>query len=207
MSNLVSLIEGLVVNAAGQNGNAGLGNAGLGNLGGLGNVLGGLLGGGQGNQAGQGNSGGLGGSLGSVLGGLGGQNSGGQSQQSAGSGGQGKLLLILVPFVLNWIQQQGGFHKALENLSQSGLGQQVQSWVSNGENQPVQPAQLASVFPAQQVQQVAEQANTSTNEVYGTIASLMPQVVNAITANGQATGNGSSQQIQQVLGLLGGLRF
>jgi uncharacterized protein YidB (DUF937 family) len=207
MSNLVSLIEGLVVNAAGQNGNAGLGNAGLGNLGGLGNVLGGLLGGGQGNQAGQGNSGGLGGSLGSVLGGLGGQNSGGQSQQSAGSGGQGKLLLILVPFVLNWIQQQGGFHKALENLSQSGLGQQVQSWVSNGENQPVQPAQLASVFPAQQVQQVAEQANTSTNEVYGTIANLLPQVVNAITANGQATGNGSSQQIQQVLGLLGGLRF
>ena len=204
MSNLVGLIESLVVNASGQNGNSGaLGNNALGNLGGLGNVLGGLLGGSQSNQnSQQSGQGGLGGILGSVLGGV----TGGNNQQ-AGTGGQGKLLLILVPFVLNWIQQQGGFHKALENLTQSGLGQQVQSWVSNGANQPVQPAQLASVFPEQQVQQVAAQANTSTNEVYGSIASLLPQVVNAITANGQATGNGSSQQIQQVLGLLGGLKF
>lgn len=206
MSNLVSLIEGLVANAAGQNSNAGtgaLGNAGLGNLGGLGNVLGGLLGG-QGSQQSQG---GLGGVLGSVLGGVTGQNGSGQNNQPAGSGGQGKLLLILVPFVLNWIQQQGGFHKALANLTLSGLGQQVQSWVSNGENQPVQAAQLASMFPQEQVQQVAAQANTSTNEVYGSIANLLPQVVNAITANGQATGNGSSQQISQVLGMLGGLKF
>lgn len=203
MSNLTNLIQDLVVNAVTQNtasSNNNASNAG-GGLGGLGNVLSGLGGllGGQSNQSAQG--GGLGGVLGSVLGGLTGQN-----QQAAG-GGQSKLLLILIPFVLNWVQKQGGFQQALASLTQSGMGQQVQSWVSNGENQPIQPSQLASVFPEPEVEQVAAQANTSTNEVYSTIANVLPQVVNAITANGQATGNGSSQQIQQVLGMLSGLKL
>lgn len=197
MSNLTNLIQDLITNAVtsntapASNNNASAG----GGLGGLGNVLGGLLGG----QSNQGNQGGVGGMLGSVLGGLTGQN-----QQA---GGQSKLLLILIPFVLNWVQKQGGFQQALASLTQSGLGQQVQSWVSNGENQPVQPSQLAGVFPEPEVEQVAAQAGTSTNEVYSTIAAVLPQVVNAITANGQATGNGSTNQIQQVLGMLGGLKL
>jgi uncharacterized protein YidB (DUF937 family) len=201
MSNLTSLIQDLVVNAVSKNSSSSNNNASnAGGLGGLGGVLGGLLcGQAQNNQASQG---GIGGVLGSVLGGLTGQN-----QQPSAAGGQSKLLLILIPFVLNWVQQQGGFKAALGTLTQSGLGQQVQSWVSNDANQPIQPSQLASVFPEQQVQQVAAQANTSTNEVYSTIATLLPQVVNAITANGQIAGNGSTNQIQQVLGMLGGLKL
>lgn len=224
MSNLTNLIQGLVVNAISQqsgqsnNNNANNGNSNTGGLGGLAGVLGGLLNG-QSNHNNQnaGSSGGLGGMLGSVLGGLNGQ-SNSQNQQNSpinnqattqakGMGSQAKLLLILVPFILSWIQKQGGFHNAIKVLTQSGMGQEVQSWVSQGDNQPVDSSKLSSAFSESEVEQLASQANTSKTEVYDTIANILPQMVNAITANGQVEGNGSTNQIQQVMSMLGGLKF
>ncbi len=206
MSNLTNLIQGLVVNAmTNSNGRTNNSNDGLG---GLGNILGGLLNG-QNNQA----SGNLGGMLGSVLGGLNGQNTAQQmpqrpqQSQAHGMGGQAKLLVVLVPFILAWIQKQGGFHNAIKVLTQSGLGQEAQSWVSNGNNEPVDPSKISKVFSDQDIEQVASQAHTSKSEVYNTIASILPQMVDAITANGQVKGNGSTNQIQNVMNMLGGLKF
>lgn len=211
MSNLSNLIQGLVVNAITNNGQASHqnnsnnipSNQNAGGLGSIGNILGGLLGG-QNNQT----SGNLGGMLGSVLGGLNGQNTAQQipqrpqQHQGQGMGSQAKLLVVLVPFILAWIQKQGGFHNAIKVLTQSGLGQQAQSWVANGSNEPVDPSKISTVFDDQEIEQVASQANTSKGEVYRTIANLLPQIVDAITPNGQVAGNGSTNQIQQVMSML-----
>ncbi len=220
MSNLTNLIQGLVVNAMSQHGGQGSNrpnnniNSSTGGLGGLGGVLGGLLNG-QSNHNNQstGSSGGLGGILGSVLGGLSGQNQNSNpmnnqvQNQSKGMGSQAKLLVVLVPFILAWIQKQGGFHNAVKVLTQSGLGNEVQSWVSNGSNEPVDSRKISKVFSDTDIEQVASQANTSKDDVYSTIANILPQVVDSITTNGQVQGNGSTNQIQQVMSMLSGLKF
>ena len=207
MSNLSNLIQGMLVNAIVQHSGSTNQSA---NGNGLGDILGGLLNG----QNQQNVGGGLGGMLGSVLGGLGANHSAqsnstsnATSSQPQGMNKQAKLLVVLVPFVLAWIQKQGGFHNAIKVLTQSGMGPQAQSWVSNGANEPVDSAKIATVFDDNEVEKVANQANTSKNEVYNTLADLLPQIVNSITGNGQVQGNGSTNQIQQVMNMLGGLKL
>lgn len=211
MSNLSNLIQGMLVNAVGQHSGSTNQSA---NGNGLGDILGGLLNG----QNQQNVGGGLGGMLGSVLGGLGGNHSAqsnsannsainAPNSQPQGISKQAKLLVVLIPFVLAWIQKQGGFHNAIKVLTQSGMGPQAQSWVSNGANEPVDSAKIATVFDDNEVEKVANQANTSKSEVYNTLADLLPQIVNSITGNGQVQGNGSTNQIQQVMNMLGGLKL
>lgn len=211
MSNLSDLIQGMLVNAIGQHARSTNQSA---NGNGLGNVLGGLING----QNQQNVSGGLGGMLGSVLSDLGGNQSAQNnsasnpannalSSQPHGMSKQAKLLIILVPFVLAWIQKQGGFHNAIKVLTRSGLGNEVQSWVSSGNNQAVDVSKISSLFSDTDIEQVANQANTSKDDVYSKIATILPQVVDSITSNGQVHGNGSTNQIQQAMNMLGSIKF
>ena len=214
MAGLESLIGNLAQQALGMQGQQnnpmggeaqGFGGAAQ-NLGGLGGILGGLLGGqhnqnqtgmgglgGLGSMLGGGTSGGLGGILGSVLGG---QNS---SRSSA-------LMLIVVPMVLSWIQRNGGLSGALDKLRGHGLADQTQSWVGQDANQEIDASHVQNLFDEQEIKQVAEQANTSPEQVYGAIASVLPEVVNSLTPQGEKSDhNQANNEIGNVLGSLGSL--
>ena len=182
-------------------------------LGGLGSILGNVLGGHSNSQ-----QGGLGSILGSVLG----ANSQPQYQsQNTGGGLSGvlggllntfgganrsrssALLLIVVPLVLGWIQKNGGLAGALSQLQGHGLGQQTQSWVSQGANQTIEPQQLQNLFDQDEINHVAQQANASPDQVYGAIASVLPEVVNSLTPEGRHEDDSkSSQEINTVMGTL-----
>jgi len=169
--------------------------------GGLGGVLGSVLGGLGGSQ--QQSQGGLGGVLGSVLGGL----TGGQQQAPQSSGfNASSLLVAVVPLILGWIQQNGGLQGALSKLQEAGLGGQVQSWVDPSQgNSGVNAEQIQSLFGGQQVEQVAEQANVPTNEVYGAISTVLPQIIDSLTPHGDDTDHGEANgDIQNVLNLVSG---
>ncbi|AXY60257.1 YidB family protein [Acinetobacter sp. WCHAc010052] len=169
--------------------------------GGLGGILGSVLGGlGGGQQQAQG---GLGGILGSVLGGLGGQ----QSAPAATGGFNAQSLLIaVVPLVLGWIQQQGGLQGALAKLQGAGLGGQVQSWVDPSQsNSAASAQQIQSLFNSQEVEQVAQQAQVQAQEVYGAISSVLPQIIDSLTPQGDATDQHEANvDIQQVMNLVSG---
>ncbi|MDV2469064.1 YidB family protein [Acinetobacter chinensis] len=169
--------------------------------GGLGGILGSVLGGLGGGQ--QQSQGGLGGILGSVLGGLGGQ----QSAPAATGGFNAQSLLIaVVPLVLGWIQQQGGFQGALAKLQGAGLGGQVQSWVDPSQsNNAASAQQIQSLFNTQEVEQVAQQAQVPAQEVYGAISSVLPQIIDSLTPQGDATDQQEANaDIQQVMNLVSG---
>lgn len=167
--------------------------------GGLGGILGSVLGGLGGGQQQQG---GLGGMLGSVLGGLGGQ------QQAPQTGGlnASSLLIAVVPLVLGWIQQNGGLQGALAKLQGAGLGGQVQSWVDPSQgNSEVATQQIQGLFNSQDVEQVAQQAQVPTQEVYGAISSVLPQIINSLTPQGDATDhNEANGDIQNVMNMVSG---
>ena len=171
--------------------------------GGLGGILGSVLGGLGGGQQQQ-SQGGLGGVLGSVLGGL----TGGQQQQAPQAGGfnASSLLVAVVPLVLGWIQQNGGLQGALAKLQGSGLGDQVQSWVDPSQgNGQVDVQQIQSLFGGSQVEQVAQQANVPTNEVYGAISTVLPQIIDSLTPHGNDTDqNEANDDIQNVMNMVSG---
>ncbi|BAP37389.1 YidB family protein [Acinetobacter guillouiae] len=196
MTDLTNIVEILAKQALGgqQQSQGGLG-------GGLGGVLGSVLGGLGGQQ--QQSQGGLGGVLGSVLGGL----TGGQQQApQAGGFNASSLLIAVVPLVLGWIQQNGGLQGALAKLQGAGLGGQVQSWVDPSQgNGAVNVEQIQSLFGGQQVEQVAQQANVPTNEVYGAISTVLPQIIDSLTPQGDATDHTEANgDIQNVMNLVSG---
>ncbi|SPL70868.1 YidB family protein [Acinetobacter stercoris] len=190
MTNLSNIVEILAQQALGGQQQSGQEQGGLGGI--LGSVLGQVTGGQQ--QAGQG---GLGGILGSVLG----QFTGG-SQQGGGSA----LLVAVVPLILNWIQGQGGLQGALAKLQNAGLGGQVQSWVDPDQsNNEAAVGQIQNLFNTQDVEQVASQVNVPTDQVYGAISSVLPQIIDSLTPQGDGTDDQEANaDIQKVLGLVSG---
>lgn len=194
MTDLSNIIETLAKQALGGQQQSSPG--GLGGI--LGSVLGGLSGGQQSAQ------GGLGGILGSVLGGLGGAQQQ-QAPQTHGFNTQ-SLLIAVVPLVLGWIQQNGGLQGALAKLQGAGLTGQVQSWVDpNQSNSQVPTEQVQSLFNSQEVAQVAQQAHVPTQAVYGAISSVLPQIINSLTPQGDATDHHeANNDIQNVMNLMSG---
>lgn len=202
MTNLTNIVEILAKQALGGATNTQNSNQ---NTGGLGGILGSVLGqlGGTSNQ--QANAqGGLGGILGSVLGQLG----AGQQQSSGLGGSKGSALLIAVlPLVLAWIQKQGGLQGALDKLKGQGFSSQVDDWVSTGEgdNLAVNPQQVQGLFDDQEVEQVAQETQMPKQEVYGAISSVLPQIIDALTPQGEQTSKTEANaDIQQVLNLVSG---
>ena len=171
--------------------------------GGLGGILGSVLGGLGGGQQ-QSQQGGLGGILGSVLGGLG----GGQQNQAPQANGfnASSLLIAVVPLILGWIQSNGGLQGALAKLQGAGLGNQVQSWVDPSQgNGNVDLQQIQSLFNGQEIEQVAQQAQVPTIEVYGAISTVLPQIIDSLTPQGDATDHGeANSDIQNVMNMVSG---
>ncbi|MFB6618625.1 YidB family protein [Streptomyces sp. NPDC056367] len=124
----------------------------------LGSLLGGLLGGSGGGQGG-------GNILGSLLGALMGGGAGGGGAQAGGNG-----------------NPLGGL---LDMLTRSGLGDQAQSWIGTGDNQPVSGAQVREALPADTLQQVAREAGVSPEQAADQIAQTLPQAVDRLTPSGR----------------------
>lgn len=197
MTNLSSIVEMLAKQALGGNQSQ---------QGGLGGILGSVLGQIGGNSTQQSQQGSLGGILGSVLGQLGGN---GQGQQTGGfaGGGTKTLLIAVLPLVLGWIQNQGGIQGALDKLKGMGLGTQVDDWVStgSGENASVDQQQVQSLFDEQEIEQVAQESQVPKQDIYSAISTVLPQVIDSLTPQGEQTNKQEANaDIQQVMNLVSG---
>ena len=72
-----------------------------------------------------------------------------------GQGGQAALLQMVLGMLAN-NGQGGGLAGLMEKFQAAGLGEQVNSWVGSGQNLPVSPEQLGGVFGQDQMSQMAE---------------------------------------------------
>lgn len=111
--------------------------------------------------------------LDSVVGAL----AGGQSE------GGNPLMGIVMQLINN--PQSGGLGGLIQSFQQGGLGEIVNSWVSTGQNLPISAEQIQAVLGGGQLQQIASQLGVSTEQASGSLADLLPQVVDKLTPNGQ----------------------
>jgi uncharacterized protein YidB (DUF937 family) len=105
---------------------------------------------------------------GGLLGGLGG---------ILGAGGVGGLLGSL--------GGSGALGGLISHLQQKGYGQQVNSWVQHGENQPLAPAQLAEALGDDTVQQLQDQTGMPRDALLTDLSRVLPQAVDEATPQGR----------------------
>jgi len=116
----------------------------------------------------------LDGLLGGLMGGMPGSGAGTQQQQNP-------LMLI----ALQLLQQNGGLQGMLSKFQQAGYGSQADSWVSTGQNMPISADALQQVLGQGQLGQIAQQLGMSQGDAAGGLASLLPQMVDRMTPQGQ----------------------
>ena len=79
----------------------------------------------------------------------------------------------------------GGLGDLLGKLTQGGLGQQVNSWVGSGQNQPVQPGQLGGALGGNILDKLAQSTGMSQQELLNQLAVALPAVINNLTPKGR----------------------
>ena len=141
--------------------------------GGLEDILGGVLGG-------QGGGGGLGDILGGLLGG-GGQSSSGASGGGAGLGG---LIAMLAPMI-GTLLKNGGLSKILSGMQASGLSAQADSWVATGSNEPIGAADVRQALGEEEVARVADELGIDADQASEVLATILPGLVSTVTPDGQ----------------------
>lgn len=132
------------------------------------------------------------GALGGAMGGTG----------SGAAGGENPLLQMAMQFIR---QQPGGLQGLVESLTKGGLGEQVASWVSQGQNLPVSGGQLASALQGGGIGDLLKNFGMDSPETMDGLAKMLPDVVNQLTPNGRVEAEPAGGLEAQLGGLLGKL--
>ena len=111
-------------------------------------------------------------------------------KQLGGSQGSQNLLSAISGLISN----NGGLSGIIKGFTQTGLDQQVQSWVGSGPNMAVTGDHISQVFGSQQVQQVAKQVGVEHSQASNMIASILPSLIDKLTPKGQAVSDAEAQQ-------------
>lgn len=154
----------------------------------LGDILGGVLGGRSGGAPAGG------GSLGDILGGmLGGKPGGAATGGGAGAGQPGGSLGDILGGLLGGKAggAQGGavLSDALSNivrdLQKSGHGAAVQSWVSTGPNQALDPKDLGAALGPDVVAELSQHVGIDQQDLLAGLSHQLPQLIDQLTPDGR----------------------
>jgi uncharacterized protein YidB (DUF937 family) len=126
--------------------------------------------------------------LGSVMGGM-----------AGGSSAQGQNPLIQI--ALQLLQQNGGIGGVVDKFHQAGYGAQADSWVSTGQNQPINGDALQQVLGSGTLRDVASQLGVAPNAAAGDLASMLPQLIDGMTPQGHLP-DAQDDPVAQVLAML-----
>jgi len=119
----------------------------------------------------------LDGLLGSVLGSL------------HGSAGTSQAQSPLLQAALQLLQQNGGIDGIVEKFRHAGYGPQADSWVSTGQNQPIASDAVQQALGSGVLGDLASRLGMSSGAFAGGLASVLPQIIDRMTPQGQVPEN------------------
>ena len=102
-------------------------------------------------------------------------------------GALGQLGAAVLPAVLSEVTGtggQGGLSAVVAKLEQAGFGEQVRSWIGNGQNLPISADQLQEVLGIDTVKQLAARFNIPIDQVSQVLARELPQAVDKASPDG-----------------------
>jgi uncharacterized protein YidB (DUF937 family) len=104
--------------------------------------------------------------------------------------GTGTASAGVVSAVLSMLQSHGSAANGLGSLMQAfqngGLGHLFQSWVSSGQNLPISADQIRNVLSnSGMLERIAQSTGMQPSDVAQHLSTLLPQIVDHLTPNGQ----------------------
>jgi uncharacterized protein YidB (DUF937 family) len=99
-----------------------------------------------------------------------------------------QLGAAVLPAVLGEVMgtgSQGGLNAIVAKLEQAGLGEQVKSWIGNGQNLPITADQLRQVLGSDTVRQLAAKYNIPVDQLSEVLAHQLPLAVDHASPNGK----------------------
>jgi len=185
-NNLIEqILAGVLSNTLGGRGQSGTQGPSLDGGGGLGDLLGGILGGGSAPA-----------------------DSTPQRNSPFGSGGGGALIAVLLPLAMQWVQRNGGLSAVLGKFRQQGYSQQAASWVSTGQNEAMPREAIDEVVGLDELSRLSQQLGVPEQDVADGFAQILPEMVNQLTPQGDVAGdaddvlNEGMAEMQAMLGRL-----
>src|SRR6202142_1070089 len=106
-------------------------------------------------------------------------------------GALGQLEAAVVPVVLSQVLGsggQGGLSAIVAKLQQAGFGDQVKSWLGNGQNLPITAEQLQQVLGSDTVKQLAARVNIPVDQIAKVLAQQLPAAVDHASPDGKLPG-------------------
>jgi uncharacterized protein YidB (DUF937 family) len=103
-------------------------------------------------------------------------------------GALGQLGAAVLPTVLSEVLGsggQGGLTAIVAKLQQAGLGDQVKSWIGNGQNLPITAEQLQQVLGSDTVRQLAAKYNIPVDQITQILAQQLPKAVDHASPDGK----------------------
>jgi uncharacterized protein YidB (DUF937 family) len=84
---------------------------------------------------------------------------------------------------------QGGLNAIIAKLQQAGFGEQVKSWLGNGQNLPITADQLKQVLGSDAAKQMAARFNIPIDQITQILAHQLPTVVDRASPDGKLPHN------------------
>ena len=100
----------------------------------------------------------------------------------------GQLGAAVLPVVMSEVMgtgSQGGLNAIVAKLQQAGLGDQVKSWIGNGQNLPITADQLRQVLGSDTVKQMAAKYNIPVDQLTEILAHQLPIAVDHASPDGK----------------------
>ena len=79
----------------------------------------------------------------------------------------------------------GGLSDIVGKLINSGNAAQVNSWVGNGANLPIQPGQLSSALGQETISNLAARSGLTEQQLLAQLSAVLPQLINNLTPAGR----------------------
>jgi uncharacterized protein YidB (DUF937 family) len=95
--------------------------------------------------------------------------------------------------------QVGGISGLQQMFQQKGLGGVIGSWIGTGQNLPVSSDQLQSVLHSGALQEMAAKAGIDPSQLTSMMSTLLPNVIDKLTPNGQVPDSGALAQMMKGL--------
>lgn len=95
--------------------------------------------------------------------------------------------------------ETGGIQGLIRKLTEGGLGNVVNSWISKEPNQPVEPKQLENALGSDLIGKFASKMGVSSSEASSHLSKLLPTVIDKLTPGGKLPESGTLGNVQDLM--------
>ncbi len=87
-----------------------------------------------------------------------------------------------------------GVQHLLDRFRQNGMGEKIESWISNNPNKPISPAEVEQGMGSDMVNWLMQETGMGKSELLSGLAKYLPEAVDKLTPNGKVPTPQEAQQ-------------